>query len=106
MWASIMSRGTSWSARPCVNAKPALVVARAGKPSPRSQRALPTSHGFGMTKQPLSCKARKRATRSAWPMARASVVVAGHALGLGDLLVLHRRLQHHAVAQLVDHLAL
>ena len=37
---------------------------------------------------------------------RASMIVARDALGLGDLLVLDRRLQHHAVGELVDHAAL
>src|SRR5919201_976713 len=37
------------SSRPSVNAKPELVVARAGKPSDSSTRAEPTSQGFGIT---------------------------------------------------------
>jgi hypothetical protein len=33
-------------------ANPELVLASALKPRAASSRALPTSHGFGMTKQP------------------------------------------------------
>ena len=51
------------SARPWDHANPELVVAGALNPRPcRSYSALPTSHGFGMTKQPASCswwKARR-----------------------------------------------
>src|SRR5678815_3971296 len=39
-------------------------------------------------------------------MARGSVIVARDALGLGDLLVLDRGLQHHALGELVDDPAL
>ena len=34
------------------------------------------------------------------------MVIARNALGLGDLLVFHRRLQHHAVREVVDDAAL
>jgi len=37
-------------------AKPELVVASALNPSSSSQRALPGSQGFGITKQPDSCR--------------------------------------------------
>jgi hypothetical protein len=36
------------------HANPALVVASAGNPSWVNSLALPTSHGFGITKQPAS----------------------------------------------------
>ena len=51
--------------RPRIQANPALVVARAGNPSCSNARALPTSQGFAMTKQPDSCIRRKVPTRSA-----------------------------------------
>ena len=59
--ASIMSRGTAHSASgsPRENAKPELVVASALKPRCARYCAVPMSHGFGMTKQPLSCSRRK-----------------------------------------------
>src|SRR5262245_3576941 len=48
-------------------ARPRLVVARASKPSDASRRAVPASHGFGMTKAPgRSCSRRKAAAFSAW----------------------------------------
>ena len=56
---------TRVSDRPSVQANPELVVARALKPSISRYRALPTSHGLGMTKQPVSCSARKAPVRSA-----------------------------------------
>jgi len=43
---------------------PALVVASARKPSCASVRALPTSHGLGITKQPEECIRRNAVTRS------------------------------------------
>src|SRR5829696_133288 len=63
-WSRVWSSVTPLSARPVVQANPALVVARAGKPSRSSAAALPASHGFGMTKQPAVCSRRKAATRS------------------------------------------
>src|SRR5215468_8542384 len=61
MYARLRSQvsATSESGRPCENAKPALVVAKAGNPSCCRYRAEPTSHGFGITKQPVSCRVRK-----------------------------------------------
>ena len=53
-WASASSRVTWLSALPSVQAKPALVVARAGKPSCSRARALPASQGFGITKHPAA----------------------------------------------------
>ena len=50
--ASVCSSDDCASRRPCDHANPELVEARAGKPSPASTRALPTSQGLGMTKQP------------------------------------------------------
>src|SRR5436309_1309335 len=47
-----------------VHANPALVEASALKPRCCRARALPTSHGFGSTKQPLSCNLRKVARLS------------------------------------------
>src|SRR5262245_62760120 len=60
MCSSIASPETarSLSGRPIANAAPALVVASAGNSRCWSQRALPTSHGFGMTKQPDAWSAR------------------------------------------------
>ena len=55
---------TSVSACPSVQANPALVVARAGKPICSRTRALPTSHGFGITKQPAECRRWNSAIRS------------------------------------------
>ncbi len=49
---SASSRDTRLSARPNDHANPELVVANAGNPRCASSRALPTSHGLGMTKQP------------------------------------------------------
>src|SRR6185503_21330607 len=55
------------SRRPSVNARPALVVVRASKPSPARIRAVPASHGFGITKAPArACSARKRSPFSSW----------------------------------------
>ena len=54
--ASASSRVTFVSGRPNVQARPALVVARAGKPSWASARATPTSHGLAITKQPERCR--------------------------------------------------
>ena len=48
------SSDTALSGRPIDHANPELVVASALKPSWASARALPTSHGFGITKQPDS----------------------------------------------------
>ena len=62
---STSSRVTRLSDLPWVHAKPALVVASALKPSPASRRALPASHGFGMTKQPERWRARNVSVRSA-----------------------------------------
>src|SRR3954471_13564853 len=53
------------SRRPCDQANPELVVARAGKPSRARILALPMSHGLGITKQPDWCSSRKRCRRSA-----------------------------------------
>ena len=63
MCSSTTSTGSASGAsgRPRANASPALVVASALKPSDSSARTVPTSHGFGMTKQPLSCSARNEA---------------------------------------------
>src|SRR5215471_20169604 len=60
------------SALPSVQAKPALLDAIALKPSCCSAFAVPTSNGFGITKQPFSCSLRKAA--------RLSAVVSGIAL--------------------------
>ena len=57
--ASAMSREMPLSGRPCDQAKPELVVASALKPRLCRYSALPTSQGFGMTKQPASCICRK-----------------------------------------------
>ena len=46
------SSATWLSACPIDHAMPALVVASAGNPSCASTRALPASHGLGITKQP------------------------------------------------------
>src|SRR5678810_258536 len=43
---------------PSDQAIPELVVASAWNPRPSSSRALPASHGFGITKQPDSCSFR------------------------------------------------
>src|ERR1700722_988288 len=61
------------SAKPMLQAAPALVVASALKPRPRSQRAEAKSQGFGRTKQPLSCRRRKAAILSAVLMASAPI---------------------------------
>ena len=58
------SRRTPLSERPSVHACPALVVASASKPIRSSATALPTSHGFGITKQPSACSRRKASTFS------------------------------------------
>src|SRR4051812_24578247 len=47
-----------------LHAHPELVVASAGKPRPASRRALPASHGLGMTKQPVWCRRRKVSMRA------------------------------------------
>src|SRR5919198_4456980 len=61
---------TPLSRRPSDQAKPELVVASAGNPRFARTRALPTSHGFGMTKQPDWCSRRKTSTRfEGWNMA-------------------------------------
>ena len=52
MWARAWSSVMWLSRRPCDQANPELVVARAGKPSRARIRALPISQGLGMTKQP------------------------------------------------------
>ena len=56
VWRPICSSSmvTPLSGRPSVHAKPELVVASALYPSAASSRALPMSHGLGMTKQPAS----------------------------------------------------
>ncbi len=66
MCASIVSRGTAQSASgtPNPNATPALVVASARNPRCCSQRAVPTSQGFGRTKQPDSWSRRNSRRRS------------------------------------------
>ena len=61
--ASVSSRVTAFSPsrRPRLNASPPLVVVSASKPRPASMRAVPASHGFGMTNAPgRVCNARKR----------------------------------------------
>src|SRR6266851_5629523 len=67
--AQTSSTVTRLSALPIVHAKPALVEASALKPRCCSAFAVPTSTGFGSTKQPASCSLRK--------LARLSVVVTG-----------------------------
>src|ERR1043166_1690838 len=66
MYARLRSQvsAASESGNPCENAKPALVVASAGNPSCCRYRAEPTSHGFGITKQPASCNVRKARRRA------------------------------------------
>ena len=64
-YASTVGRGICPSAQPCDHAAPELVEASALKPSCASQCAEPTSHGLGMTKQPLACSWRKAARRAA-----------------------------------------
>src|SRR5580704_5150720 len=66
MYARLRSQvsAPSESGSPCENAKPALVVASAGNPSCCRYRAEPTSHGFGITKQPASCRARNAPRRA------------------------------------------
>src|SRR5271165_3025878 len=63
MCSSTMSRGTaqSESGSPREKAKPALVVASALNPKPCRYLAVPTSHGLGITKHPLSCSFRNAA---------------------------------------------
>src|SRR6185503_1334047 len=63
-WAMVSFLDTLLSRLPSDHASPELVVASAGNPSCSSTRALPTSHGLGMTKQPLSCRRRKTARES------------------------------------------
>src|SRR6516164_8081714 len=68
-----------------------------------------------MTKQPASCSARKVLRLSAidgWEslighltLKVTSMVVARHEI-LRDALKFHRRLEHHAIAELIDHGAL
>ena len=64
-WSSTCSSAAPPSGRPTVHANPELVVASAGKPSCSSARALPASHGFGITKQPDSWSRWNSAIRSA-----------------------------------------
>src|SRR5207249_11204918 len=72
--ASASSSDTPLSARPRDQANPELVVASAGKPSCASRRALPRSHGLGITKQPDWWSWRNTRHRSvAWVIAGASV---------------------------------
>ena len=51
-------------ARPIDQANPALVVATVGNPSCTSSRALPMSHGLGITKHPDSWRRRNARHRS------------------------------------------
>ena len=57
-----------------MNAKPALVVASALKPSASSTRAEPASHGLGITNGSPSWSARKAAALRAWVVAASSVL--------------------------------
>ena len=57
------------------------------------------ANGFPRASAPLK-------TGTAIPALHLSVVVARDAHGLGDVLVFDRRLQHHALGELVDHAAL
>src|SRR5262249_30059708 len=64
---SVSSRLTapSESGLPSENAKPALVVASASKPSDANSLADPASHAFGTTNRPgLSCRCRNRSARA------------------------------------------
>src|SRR3972149_2201273 len=78
-------------------------------------------HGLGITKQPCACRRRKALRFSAMvgmagsgyftlsPQGRGkdfSVTIPRRALGVGDVLVFDRRLEHHAAFQLIDHAAL
>src|SRR3954467_675616 len=63
--ASTISTPTALSACATDHAKPDDVDASALKPSPCSQRADPTPHGFGMTKQPDVCSSRNARRLSA-----------------------------------------
>ena len=63
-WLPKLTRVTSVSALPIVHANPALVVANAVKPSCCNARALPASHGFGITKHPDSWSRWNSAIRS------------------------------------------
>src|SRR6266404_5771076 len=79
----------SESGIPCENAKPALVVASAGNPSCCRYRAEPTSHGFGITKQPDSCRARnarRRALKSSTDP-RPSVPIRYVVIGCSNLFI-------------------
>jgi hypothetical protein len=67
--ASVSSRVTSPapSRRPSTKARPALVVVRASKPSFSRMRAVPASHGFGMTNAPgRACSAWNLSAFAAW----------------------------------------
>ncbi len=57
------STDTPLSGRPVLHANPELVVASAVKPRCARYRALPISHGFGITKQPASWSVRNVAIR-------------------------------------------
>jgi hypothetical protein len=63
-WRTVSSSDTLLSRRPNDQANPELVVAIAGKPIWASTRAVPTSHGLGMTKHPLSWSKRNVSRRS------------------------------------------
>ena len=52
---------TCWSSLPIDQANPELVVASAGKPIFCNRTADPTSHGFGITKNPSTCSSWKTA---------------------------------------------
>src|SRR5689334_12130400 len=63
-------RRASPSGMPSEFANPWLVVASASKPSPARTRAVPASHGFGITKMPgPSCRAWNAAALS-WMLMR------------------------------------
>src|SRR5688572_23081244 len=80
-WSSACASVTWLSARPSVQAKPALVVASAWKPSCSSARALPASHGFGMTKQPEACRRWNVSMRSRGAVMIRSLVAAARLEG-------------------------
>ncbi len=40
----------------CIRAQPSYRLVDVGTPNCSKARALPTSHGFGITKQPEECK--------------------------------------------------
>src|SRR5688500_18840835 len=88
--ASTSSTVTPLSARPIDHANPALVVASAGNPRLARKRALPRSHGLGMTKQPDSCSRRKVWQRSEgcvitlryWPRGRPDHIFAPYQEGV------------------------